>query len=110
MGKKLRKRLEFIADKFDFTSDLTLPKKGLSDTGPLVKVGAVCCDCATVPTKCEGRDGLELALIHAGKESKLEVNVRKIPDVVIEVVVRMGYSNPVEKLPDVFGVSEEEEL
>merc|ERR1740123_1450746 len=47
-AKKQRKRLSFIADKYDFSDALTLPKKGLSDTGPIIKVGALCCDCATM--------------------------------------------------------------
>jgi len=108
--QKQRKRVKFLADKYDFQNDLTLPKNGLSDTSPLLKVGAVCCDCETVPTKCKGGSGLVLVLVHGGREVTLETDVRKIPETVRAVLEAMGYVKPGEAMPEVFGVSENEEL
>mmetsp|Transcript_50745 Transcript_50745/g.145642 ORF Transcript_50745/g.145642 Transcript_50745/m.145642 type:complete len:213 (-) Transcript_50745:61-699(-) len=108
--KKHRKRIEFLADKYEFLNDLTLPKKGLSDTAPLMKVGAMCCDCAIVPAKCHGRSGLELNLIHAGQETKLELDVRKIPETVQGVLAHLNYCKPRQVVSDGFGESEDAEL
>merc|ERR1711871_65374 len=107
-AKKQRKRIQFLGDKYDFEKDLTLPKKGLSDTDPILKVGVVCCDCATVPSNCPGGSGLVLVLIHGGKEVKLDLDVRKIPETVRGVFETLSYVKPAEALPEVFGVSENE--
>mmetsp|Transcript_110480 Transcript_110480/g.219656 ORF Transcript_110480/g.219656 Transcript_110480/m.219656 type:complete len:223 (+) Transcript_110480:67-735(+) len=107
--QKHRKRIQFLADKYDFQGDLYLPKKGLSDTSPVVKVGAVCCDCSVVPATCPGK-GLALRLIHGGKEINVEQDARKIPETVRGVFEAMGLVKPGEKLPEVFGVSENKEL
>eukprot|EP00927_Polykrikos_kofoidii_P055942 TRINITY_DN50123_c0_g1_i1.p1 TRINITY_DN50123_c0_g1~~TRINITY_DN50123_c0_g1_i1.p1 ORF type:complete len:221 (-),score=46.98 TRINITY_DN50123_c0_g1_i1:52-714(-) len=108
--KKHRKRIEFLADKYDFQNDLTLPEKGLTDKTPLVKVGGVCCDCALVPKSCPGESGLLLRLIHEGKEITLDQDVRKIPETVRGVLEAMGYVKLAEAKSEVFGVSENEEL
>lgn len=108
--RKHRKRIEFLADKYEFVADLTLPKKGLSDSTPLLKAGAVCCDCEIVPAKCEGHAGLHLALLHDGKEEKLELDIRKIPKAVRGVLEHFGYVRVGEEVPDGFGESENEEL
>mmetsp|Transcript_5913 Transcript_5913/g.16830 ORF Transcript_5913/g.16830 Transcript_5913/m.16830 type:complete len:222 (-) Transcript_5913:26-691(-) len=108
-AKKQRKQITWLADKYDFLPDLTLPKKGLSDTAPLLRVGAVCCDCDRVPAKCPGKPGLALKLVHGGKEVAVEQDVRKIPETVRAVLELMGYAKPGEVLPEVFGVSENEE-
>merc|ERR1711972_337785 len=97
---KHKKRIDFLADKYDFTNDLTLPKKGLSDTSPLIKVGGVCCDCSPVPAKCEENSGLVLVMFHNGKEIKLAADVRKIPMTVREVLEQMDYVKPGEPVPD----------
>eukprot|EP00933_Yihiella_yeosuensis_P080967 TRINITY_DN94495_c0_g1_i1.p1 TRINITY_DN94495_c0_g1~~TRINITY_DN94495_c0_g1_i1.p1 ORF type:complete len:228 (-),score=40.66 TRINITY_DN94495_c0_g1_i1:339-1022(-) len=108
--QKQRKRIEFLAEKYDFQNDLTLPKKGLSDKSPVLRVGAVCCDCEVVPAKCDGHSGLVLSLIQDGKEVVLESDVRKIPETVRGVLETMGFVKHGEKTPEVFGVSENEEL
>eukprot|EP00931_Biecheleriopsis_adriatica_P008172 TRINITY_DN109398_c0_g1_i1.p1 TRINITY_DN109398_c0_g1~~TRINITY_DN109398_c0_g1_i1.p1 ORF type:complete len:225 (-),score=60.97 TRINITY_DN109398_c0_g1_i1:71-745(-) len=109
-AQKQRKRIQWLADKYDFQSDLNLPKNGLTDTTPLLKVGGVCCDCATVPKKCSGGSGLALRLIHDGKEVTVDQDARKIPETVRGVLEVMGYVKPAEAVPEVFGVSENEEL
>merc|ERR1711871_1424574 len=68
-AKKQRKRIQFLGDKYDFEKDLTLPKKGLSDTDPILKVGVVGCDCATVPSNCPGARGWCLSSFMAERRS-----------------------------------------
>mmetsp|Transcript_82066 Transcript_82066/g.254774 ORF Transcript_82066/g.254774 Transcript_82066/m.254774 type:complete len:221 (-) Transcript_82066:166-828(-) len=108
-AKKHRKQIVWLAEKYDFEADLTLPEKGLADTTPLLRVGAVCCDCGTPPEKCPGRPGLTLKLVRRGAEVPIEQDVRKIPETIKAVLEAMGYARPGEKLPEVFGVSENEE-
>jgi len=108
-AKKHRKQITWLADKYDFTPDLTLPKKGLSGTDPLLKVGAVCCDCGARPKMCPDGSFLVGKLIHGGKEITIDEDVRKIPETVRAVLEAMGYVKVAEKRPEVFGVSENEE-
>merc|ERR1712217_107109 len=103
--QKQRKRITWLAEKYDFEPDLTLPKKGLTDTSPILRVGAVCCDCRLAPKTCPGESGLLLKLIHEGKEVAIDQDARKIPETVRAVLEMMGYVKSGEATPEVFGVS-----
>eukprot|EP00747_Dinoflagellata_sp_TGD_P167462 gnl/TRDRNA2_/TRDRNA2_191918_c0_seq1.p1 gnl/TRDRNA2_/TRDRNA2_191918_c0~~gnl/TRDRNA2_/TRDRNA2_191918_c0_seq1.p1 ORF type:complete len:192 (+),score=60.38 gnl/TRDRNA2_/TRDRNA2_191918_c0_seq1:65-640(+) len=87
--KKEKDRLKFLADKYDFKNELKLPKKGLTGTDAVLKVGAVCCDCATVPEKCADHDGLYL--VQAGKETSVGNDISDIGASMKSIFDKLGY-------------------
>mmetsp|Transcript_51112 Transcript_51112/g.141569 ORF Transcript_51112/g.141569 Transcript_51112/m.141569 type:complete len:196 (-) Transcript_51112:133-720(-) len=85
--KKQRSRLKDLGEKYEF--EVELPKKGPAGSDPLLKVGAVCCDCGTPPKLCEGRRGL--FFVKAGKQEPLAAPVGQPGDVVKLALQKLGY-------------------
>lgn len=101
-AKSHQKRIEFLADKYAFTDQLTLPKKGLDAKDAIVKVGAVCCDCGAIPKKCQGRttggivENEVPVLVKDGEEILLDdVDVHKTGETVQKIFERLNYSAPI---------------
>merc|ERR1719324_2316360 len=67
--KKWRARIKSLAEKYEFEAHI--PKKGLEEKGkePLLKVGAVCCDCGASGEQdvCKTR-GSGLHILRPGKK------------------------------------------
>lgn len=70
--KKQRIRIKDLAEKYNFEANI--PKKGLEDKGkePLLKVGAVCCNCGEAGEQnlCETRES-GIWLVRPGEEEKM---------------------------------------
>mmetsp|Transcript_99065 Transcript_99065/g.288987 ORF Transcript_99065/g.288987 Transcript_99065/m.288987 type:complete len:195 (+) Transcript_99065:41-625(+) len=91
--KKQRSRLKDLGEKYEF--EVQLPKKGPTSSDPIVKVGAVCCDCGTPPSLCEGRSGL--LFIKDGKEEAISADASD-PGAVVKLALRkLGYMKAADK-------------
>jgi len=66
--KKQRARIKDLAEKYEFEAHI--PKKGLEEKGkePILKVGAVCCDCAAEPQKVCDSKSTEVRIVRPGLE------------------------------------------
>merc|ERR1712228_438002 len=93
--KKQRKRIKDLAEKYEF--EAVLPKKGLEEKGkdPLLKAGAVCCDCGKEYEVCKAR-GIGVRLLLPGREDRVmtdstDVDSLKSEDIVKFVMGELGF-------------------
>jgi len=88
--KKQRKRIKDLAEKYEF--EAVIPKKGLEEKGkePLLKVGAVCCDCGQTEYEvCKAR-GAGVRILQPGKQERVMADSTDVDSLVAEDIVKFS--------------------